>query len=172
MTVVSPRRTVELGLWLTVALILQVVDGWLPLPLPVPGVKLGLANIVTQYLVYQHRYRAALIIVVARVVTASLLAGFSGGPAFVLAMGGGLGCWLISVAVRRAGRDWLSPVGLSLAAATAHIAAQLWLFEQLFARVDTGPLWPLYLTAAFVTGLVTGTATALLINGTFFQRRV
>jgi len=41
------KKTVLLGLFVSQALILSIVESWIPIPSPVPGVKLGLANIIT-----------------------------------------------------------------------------------------------------------------------------
>ena len=51
------RKLTELAMLTAVALILFVVELQIPNPFPIPGVKLGLANIITVYAVYHYRVR-------------------------------------------------------------------------------------------------------------------
>ena len=51
----NARKLTHLSLLTCVALILFAVEARLPDPVPIPGVKLGLANIVTVYAVYRFR---------------------------------------------------------------------------------------------------------------------
>ena len=75
------RRLTELSVLTALALIIFVVELQIPNPFPIPGIKLGLANIITVYAVY--RYRAY---EVAAMVTVRLLLGavFSGNFAALL----------------------------------------------------------------------------------------
>jgi heptaprenyl diphosphate synthase len=73
------RRLTILGLFVTVAGVLHAVEVWVPLPVPVPGAKLGLANIVSLAVIELYGWREALVVAVARVALGALLGGaFSG----------------------------------------------------------------------------------------------
>ena len=49
------RKLARLALLTAVALIIFVIELQIPNPFPIPGVKLGLANIITVYAVYRYR---------------------------------------------------------------------------------------------------------------------
>lgn len=69
------RKMTELSLLTAAALILYVVESWLPVPVPIPGVKIGLANIITVVAVYRFRPREVMALVVVRVLLGSIFAG-------------------------------------------------------------------------------------------------
>ena len=87
------KKMTELSLLTAVALILYVVESWLPMPVPIPGVKLGLANIITVVCVYRFRPGEVTALVVARLLLGSFFAGtmsallFSGAGALLCLMG-------------------------------------------------------------------------------------
>ena len=69
------RKLTELALLAAIALAIFLVELRIPNPIPIPGVKLGLANIVTVYAIYQYRPGEVLLLVMTRI----LLGGIFGG---------------------------------------------------------------------------------------------
>lgn len=69
------RKLTELALLTTVALIIFVVELRIPNPIPIPGVKLGLANIITVYAVYHYRAKEVFLIVLARILLGAVFSG-------------------------------------------------------------------------------------------------
>ena len=63
----NTKHVARLALLTTIALILFTVEAQLPPLVPIPGVKLGLANIVTVYAMFRYGPRDALLILLARV---------------------------------------------------------------------------------------------------------
>ena len=84
------KRLTELGLLTALALILFIIEIRLPNLVPVPGVKLGLANIITVFAVYHYKASETAMIVVCRVI----LGAFFGGSLMTLlySMAGALLC--------------------------------------------------------------------------------
>ncbi|NLB45618.1 MAG: Gx transporter family protein, partial [Clostridiaceae bacterium] len=82
----SPSRNIRRltldALLISLALVLSLAERWIPLELlvPVPGIKLGLANIVTLFAVLRLKGSDALLIVVTR----SLILGAISGPTTLL----------------------------------------------------------------------------------------
>lgn len=152
------RRLVLLALLVAVAATLHVVEGWLPVPMPVPGVKLGLANIVSLLTLIMFGWREALYIAVSRVLLGSLFGGTLFGPAFAMSMGGAL-VSVISMAYTYK-KHWrlFSLVGVSVVGAVAHNVAQVALASMIV--YSSGLLWyvPYVLLFAVPTGLFTGLA--------------
>ena len=86
----NTRRMVLLSLFVAIASILHIVESWLPLPFPIPGVKLGLANVVSILAIAFFGWREAMLVAVLRVMIGSLFGGSVFGPAFAMSMGGAL----------------------------------------------------------------------------------
>ena len=141
----------------SLALVLSIVERWIPLDLiiPVPGIKLGLANIVTLFALLRLGPVDASIILIIR----SLIMGSIGGPMTLLfSLGGGflamLTMWLLA---RGHGRVF-STIGISLAGAAAHNIGQVFVAGLVLSE----PLLLLtYLPPLLLTSLATGTLTGI-----------
>lgn len=99
MTNMDKKRLVQNGLLTCIALIIFVVEMQIPLPVPVPGMKLGLANIVTVYAVYCYTPKEAALMLSARIILGSI---FSGNPsALIFSISGGILCLLGMIVMKR-----------------------------------------------------------------------
>ncbi|MDQ7016620.1 MAG: Gx transporter family protein [Gammaproteobacteria bacterium] len=140
--------------WLTsLAITIYVVEATLPSPLP--GVKPGLANIVTLFTLYYFGFSSAVWVSLLRVLAGSLLLGTFLSPAFFLSLSGAC-CSLLVLALTR--KLPLSLFGLSLLASLAHMLGQF--FTAYFLFIPHSGLFhllPILMTAALVFGLVSGT---------------
>lgn len=127
------------------------------IPLPIPGVKPGLANIVTLLVLYRYGWRMAAWVAGLRIVAGALALGQFLTPAFVLSLSGGLASLLVLAWAIHLPQRWFGPVGLSVLAAGAHIVAQLLVVDLwLLPDIRLTAVLPLFLGAALVTGLANG----------------
>lgn len=69
------RRLTQLAMLTGVALIIFVIELQIPNPFPIPGIKLGLANIITVYAVYRFRAGEVMMIVLCRIFLAAVFSG-------------------------------------------------------------------------------------------------
>ncbi|MDP2832961.1 MAG: Gx transporter family protein [Pseudomonadota bacterium] len=135
------------------------------IPLPIPGIKPGLANIVTLVVLYRYGWRTAAWVAGLRIVAGALALGQFLTPAFVMSLSGGVASLLLLALAIRLPARWFGPIGLSVLAAFAHIGAQLWVVDAwLLPGASILGLMPLFLTAAWVTGLVNGFAADHLLH--------
>ena len=154
------RRLTRCAVLTALALALSVAEGLLPLTIlfPLPGLRLGLANLVTVYALYALSGREALLILLARCVLGSLVGGNLTALAFSLT--GGLLALGTMAALKRI--PALSLLGVSVGGAAAHNTGQiLAAMAVLGSRAPLLYLPPLLL-CSIVTGAVTGAASALL----------
>ena len=115
------RRTTRIALLTALSLILFVLEGFLPLPLPVPGAKLGLAAIVTLIALHLLPTRDAALMLTLRIVLAS---AFGGGLAPMLySLAGGAASFAAMALLKRCTQ--FSIVGISAAGGFLHNMAQL-----------------------------------------------
>ena len=142
---------------------LALVDAAIPLPLP--GVKPGLANIVTLLVLYRYGFGTAAWVTALRVVAGSLLLGHFLSPGFFLSASGAL-CSLTVLGLAQAlPQRWFGPVTLSLLAAFAHIGGQLLLARAwLIPHDGVFLLAPVFLAAALGFGLINGLIVARLLG--------
>lgn len=134
------------------------------IPLPIPGVKPGLANIVTLVVLYRHGWRMAAWVAGLRIFAGALVLGQFLTPAFLLSLSGGLASLLVLALAIRLPARWFGPVGLSLLAAFAHVGTQLLVVDAwLLPGASILGLLPLFFLAAWITGLVNGLAAAHLL---------
>lgn len=145
------------------AIVLAVAEAAIPLPLP--GVKPGLANIVILIVLLRWGWRDAVWVALLRVFAGSLLLGQFLAPGFFLAFAGSVtSLAMLGLAMHLPAR-WFGPVTLSVLAAFAHIGGQL-----VLARVWLVPhdgvfyLVPVFALAATVFGLVNGLVAARLLR--------
>ncbi|MBP2638315.1 MAG: Heptaprenyl diphosphate synthase component [Firmicutes bacterium] len=152
------KRLVLLGLLVAMAAALHVVESQLPMPVPVPGVKLGLANIISLMAIVMLGWQDAVYIAVARVGIGSLFGGSLLGPAFFMSMGGALASIGIMAYIWNNYRGTFSLAGVSLFGAAVHNITQVILAAVLVHSL--GLLWylPYLLIFAVPTGLFTGFA--------------
>lgn len=69
------KKLTELALLTALALIIFVVELQIPNPIPIPSVKLGLANVITVYAVYHYKAREVFLIVLVRIFLAAIISG-------------------------------------------------------------------------------------------------
>jgi heptaprenyl diphosphate synthase len=135
------------------------------LPSPIPGIKPGLANIVTIIVLMQFGWSTAAWVALLRVVVGSLLVGTFLSPTFMLSLGGAItSLAVLGVASRLPGRG-VGPVGYCVLAAMTHMTAQFWIAYWLFIPHDAlFHLLPVLMTAAVTTGIVTGVIASAVLD--------
>ncbi len=140
------------------------------IPLPIPGIKPGLANIVTLIVLVRFGWRAAAWVTLLRVVAGALLLGSFLTPSFVLSLAGATASLAVLGLLTGLHPRWMGPVGLSVLAAFAHMGMQLAVVDLwLMPGISLLGLAPLFLTAAWLTGLANGLAAARLLADTGAQ---
>ena len=144
------------------ALGLSTLEGLFPVSLliPLPGVKLGLANIVTVFALYRLGARAALAILVTRCLLGGLFAGNLSAMLFSLL--GGVTAMLVMILLQRLPR--LSVYGVSLGGAAAHNVGQMAAAVITLGSTMVLGYLPFLLAVSLVTGTLTGFVTALLLR--------
>ena len=151
------------GLLTAVALALSYLENLFPLSLaiPVPGVKLGLANIVTLFALYALGAAEAMLILLARCLLGSLFAGNLNALMFSL-LGGLCAMGVMIVLSRLPG---LSLYGVSAGGAAAHSCGQI--AAAVLTLGSAAPLYylPVLLAVSLLTGGLTGLASACLFQG-------
>ena len=152
------KRLALCAVLISLALALSYMERFLPLQLlvPLPGVKLGLANIVTLIALYLLGPASAFAILVPRCIMGAVFGGGITGLAFSLT--GGLLAMSTMVLARKV--RFFSVFGVSVLGAAAHSVGQILAAMVLMNSVYVGAYLPYLLGVSIFTGLATGTAGA------------
>lgn len=144
------------------ALGLSTLENLFPVSLlvPLPGIKLGLANIVTVFALYRLGAPFALAILVARCLLGAMFAGNV--SALLFSLMGGVLAMLVMILLRRAKR--LSVYGVSIAGAAAHNIGQICAAMLVLGGTAVLGYLPALLGVSLVTGALTGFVTSLLFR--------
>ncbi len=148
-----------------VALGLTVLENAIPTPLP--GVKPGLANIITLIVLARYGWRAAAWVSLLRVVAGSLLFGSFLAPGFFLSLSGAVCSLAVLALSMHLPQRFFGAVTHSILAAFAHIAGQmLVVYLWLIPHAGIAYLIPIFATAALVFGTANGLiAASFMDNG-------
>lgn len=142
---------------------LSLLDAAIPTPLP--GVKPGLANIVTLLVLYRYGWSAAAWVTGLRVVAGSLLLGQFLAPGFFLSLAGALVSLGVLAGARFLPSRWFGPVSCSVLAALAHIGGQLLLARAwLIPHDGVFLLAPVFGATALFFGTINGLIVARLLE--------
>lgn len=158
------KKIAQGGLLVAVALVLSLVEKMFPLQavVPIPGIKLGLANVVTLFALTLLGTRAALTILLCRVTLASIFMGSITGFLFSL-FGGLLALLIMRLLLLREGR-WFSLVGVSIGGAAAHNIGQIGAAILTLGTLNVAAYLPLLLVSSIPMGWVTGLTASAVLN--------
>lgn len=148
------KRLTTLALLVSLALILSFVESQIPSFTAIPGVKMGLPNIVVVFALYRLGGRAAAGVSLVRVALVSVL--FGSGAAFLYSLSGAALSFLGMVLLKRTGR--FSYIGVSVAGGVLHNCGQILTASVM---LETN-LFLYYLPFLLLSGTLAGVAVGLL----------
>jgi len=154
-TVATTRDDHRIAWFAALAIVVHVAES--ALPSPMPGVKPGLANVVTIAVVVLFGWRLAAWVALLRVVIGSIVVGTFLSPTFLLSFAGAAAAALVLAAASQLPGRGFGPIGFSLLASLAHMVAQFWTAYLLFIpHSGLLLLLPVLLSVATLTGLING----------------
>ncbi len=143
------------------ALIIFIIEAQIPPLVPVPGVKLGLANIITLVAVYLLSRKEAGLVLLMRVILGSM---FAGSPStFIFSAFGGLLAWFVMCFFKERiaeNRIWL----ISVFSAIAHNLGQILVCVFVVKTPGILVYLPVLIASGIITGTFTGFAAMYLIS--------
>lgn len=160
------KRIALCGMLTALALALSLAERMIPLELliPIPGIKLGLANVVTMFALLFLTAGEAYSILFCRVLLAALFAGSVTQFLFSL-LGGMLALTTTWLLLHRRG-SWFSFYGISAASAAMHNIGQIFAAMLVMQSVDVIAYLPLLLISAIPMGFLTGAILDVLSRQT------
>ena len=154
----ASRALTRYALLVALAMVLSWLESMVPLSLAVPGVKLGLANLVVIFTLYKLGPRQAAAVSLVRV----LLVTFTFGNAFSFAysLAGAALSFVVMVLLKRTGK--FSLLGVSIAGGVCHNIGQILVAMAVLGTAELIWYLPALLVAGTVAGICIGAAGALV----------
>lgn len=146
------RLTALYGMMIALAVLLSYVEMLIPISLGVPGVKLGLANLVTIVALYTIGIRGAVEISLMRIVFVGLT--FSNLFAMFYSLAGGVLSLMLMFLCKK--RDWLGQTGVSIVGGVGHNVGQLFVAALVVENTAVLYYLPFLLVAGTIAGMVIG----------------
>ena len=156
------KRITFLGLCASVAMILSYIEFLLP-PLfsAVPGIKMGLANIIIIFILYKFGIASAFAVSGVRLVLVTLLFG-NVMTLLYSTVGAILSLVLMSIAKRR---DFFSQVGVSIIGGVAHNAGQILVAMLVMETAEIGYYMIVLTVSGTIAGILIGLAGSAVLHG-------
>lgn len=154
------KKITEMGLLLAVSLVLSYFETLLPVFIAVPGVKLGLANVITMLILYRFHAKAAFFFMTLRVVMTGFL--FSGISGIIYSFVGGLFCILIMSLAKRF--SFFSTLGVSMLGAIFHNLGQILVACVVMENSHILYYLPVLCLSGILAGVIIGYITKLILE--------
>ena len=148
------KKVAFYGLFLALALVASYLERLIPINLGIPGVKMGLANIVTMVMLYCVGWKAAVLISLVRILLSGIL--FGSGFAMVYSAAGAALSILVMILLKKT--DFFGCLGVSVAGGVFHNVGQI---LGAFAVLETTSLG-YYLPVLIISGLAAGILVGIL----------
>ncbi len=154
------KKVAAYGVLIALAFLLSYIESIIPVPIPIPGIKLGLANLVVLSGLYTMGVKEAFVLSMIRII----LVGFTFGSPSTMMFGlaGGLLSWLFMVIFRKL--KLLSLTGVSIIGGISHNIGQILVAMWVVKNAMLIYYLPFLLLSGVVTGTIIGILGSLIIN--------
>ena len=158
-------KVAQYGLFAALAILMGYVEMLIPLPLLVPGMKLGLANVIIVIVLYHMDTKSAFFISLVRVLMSGLL--FLGFAGLLYSLAGALLSLGVMALLKKTGK--VSITGVSVMGGVFHNVGQIIVAAAVVENIKMAYYLPFLLVTGVVTGFVIGAVARLALG--YLQRR-
>ncbi len=154
------NKIASYGLLVALAFILSYIESLFPIPVPIPGIKIGLANLVVITALYSMGTKEALVLAVIRII----MVGFTfGNPStMIFSLAGGLLSWLMMTLLKRS--KLFSQVGVSIVGGISHNIGQIVIAIFVVENINIIYYLPVLLISGVITGALIGILGSMIIK--------
>lgn len=158
----NTKRITVTAVSIAVAMVLSFVESRLPTFVPIPGIKLGLANIAVIFTVYKLGYPSAIIVSAVKVALSSML--FGSPISFIYSLAGALFSFAAMLIMKESLK--MHTVGVSIAGGVMHNFGQICAASLMLGTNVVLYYLPYLIISGVLAGIAVGLAANLLINRT------
>lgn len=156
----SAERVAVSAVLVALALIFSYIEVLIPFNFGIPGIKLGLSNLIIVVALYRLGMGYALTVNMVRILLAGLL--FGGISGMIYSFAGGITSFLVMLILKKT--NLFSPVGISLAGGVMHNVGQLCIAALVTETVKIFLYMPVLLISGMITGCLLGFAAVLILK--------
>lgn len=154
------NRVAYFGVFTALALIFSYVESLIPFHIGIPGVKLGLANLIIVIALYKMDTKSAFLLSVTRVILAGFI--FSSLFSILYSLAGGILSLAVMAIMKK--NQGFSVIGVSIAGGVFHNVGQLLVAMIVVETYSVVYYLPVLLIAGLVTGAVIGIAASEMLK--------
>lgn len=153
------KKVSTCAILVALALVFSYVEAMIPFNFGIPGIKLGIANLVIVIGLYLLKPHEVLIISVIRILLAGFM--FGSGMSIVYSLAGGLLSFAVMLLLKR--MKGFSVLGVSIAGGVCHNVGQLFMAVLIVQNIKIGYYAPVLLIAGAVTGTIIGIVSGRIL---------
>lgn len=155
------KRVAYIGILTSLAMIFSYVEMLIPVNFGIPGIKLGIANLVVVTGLYMMRTKDVFIVSMLRILLVGCL--FGNGVSLLYSLSGGLLSFAVMAASKRI--NGLGISGVSVLGAVSHNAGQIFVASFIIGSKSIFYYFPVLAIAGVITGLFIGLLSSRIIEG-------
>lgn len=159
------KRVTTIGIFTALAMIFSYVEVLIPFTFAVPGMKLGLANLVVVTGIYCLDWKDVCTVSLIRILLTGLL--FGNGVSILYSFSGGIVSLIVMMAFKKT--DWFSVIGVSVSGAVFHNIGQILAAVFVMQTKAILSYLPVLMITGVVTGFVLGLVACRILTAISFQ---
>lgn len=160
------KRWIIISMLTAMAIVLSIVDSFIPMP--VVGVKLGLANVIILIMLYEFKVREALLTNILRILLVGILRATLLTPTFIMSLSGGMLSFIIMVVFTRYKK--FTPIGVSVLGSVFHALGQIIAAMIILDSKETALYLPVIALFSILTGILSGIVTKTYLKRSITSR--
>lgn len=149
-------------MFIGIALMLNYFERFIPIAITIPGVKLGLSNVVSLVALSLFGFYEVLVLVILRTLLSATFYGSI--SAMMFSMAGGIFSLVAMWSLYRYRGKWISTIGISVAGAVFHNIGQVSVAVLILKSAAIYAYLPMLLVSAIITGVLIGVVADKTIN--------
>ena len=154
------KRLTIIAMLLAMAIVVNYLESFIPVF--IPGVRLGLANVIILIMLYEFKWYEALAVDLLRILIVALIRGTILSPTFFMALSGGMLSYLVMFLFSRI--KVFSKIGVSILGALSHAAGQIFIAMIMLESFDLLYYLPFIALLSVGTGIISGMITSLYLK--------
>ena len=155
---ISTKNIALCGVLTALAMIFSYIESIIPVPIPVPGIKLGVANIAVITILYALGVKEAVIINLLRIILTALL--FGNLNSFLFSISGAILSMVIMIIMKKL--DFFSYVGVSVCGGVMHNVGQIIAAVFIMGSEAIAYYLPVLIVSGVFTGVVIGVVSGIV----------
>lgn len=154
------KRWIVISMLMAMACVLSYLESFIPVF--IPGVKLGLANVIILIMLYEFKFYEAGIVDLLRIIVVALIRGTIASPTFFMSLAGGILSYIVMLIFSRI--KIFSPIGVSVLGSISHCLGQI-IVVVIIINLDAVLYYlPFIVVLSIITGILSGFIARTYLN--------